>query len=224
MIFRSLVIFYSVFLLVTPSSSAQESNAIDSHGKRHGPWKEYYDNNMSQPKFEGQFEHGKRIGLFKFCQQGLKHPVAVMEFDPESDLVKAQFLSQSGKVISEGEMINQQHTGLWTYYHKNSEAVMMTENYREGKLHGSKKVYYDNGQLAEEAVYINGELDGNRILYSVKGVVLEDLNYSNGQLHGPARFYNGKGELMSEGEYKDNKHHGTWRYYENGKFKEEKDF
>ena len=214
--------FLAIFT-VSLSLKAQELNSFDSSGKRHGPWKEYYGN-KEQLKFEGQFEHGKRIGLFKFYQEGLKQPVALMEFDPTSEKVKVKYLSQKGKVISEGAIVNQERTGLWTYYHDNSDKIMMTENYVDGKLEGQKKVYYDNGELAEEAFYMNGKLHGARKLYSVKGVVLEDLQYKNDELHGPAKFYNGKGELMSEGEYRNNKHHGTWRYYENGKLKEEKFF
>lgn len=219
------LIFISLFLFTGSAASAQEEiNQHDAHGRRHGHWKEYFDNDKRQPKFEGQFAHGKKIGLFKFYQEGVKHPVALMEFDPGSEVVEAKYLTQKGKTISEGKMVDQQRTGLWTYYHKNSDKIMMIENYRNGELHGEKKIFYDNGVLAEEAIYVNGKLHGPRKVYSVKKVVLEDLNYENGELHGPAKYFNGKGELLNEGEYRRNKHHGTWRYYENGKFKEEKDF
>ena len=211
-------------LSVFSGRAQQEINAHDQDGKRHGPWKEFYDNNNSQLKFEGQFQHGKRIGIFKFYQEELENPVAIMDFNAESGRVMAKYLSQNGKIISEGEMQDRQRTGLWKYYHKNSDQVMMTENYVKGNLHGEKKVYYENGELAEVANYANGELHGNRKLYSVKGIVLEDLQYKNGELHGPAKIYNGKGELVSEGIYRNDKHHGTWKYYENGNLKEEKDF
>ena len=222
--FNILVGFFTLLVFSPFAVRAQELNAFDSNGKRHGQWKTYFDNNKSQPQFEGQFKHGKRIGLFKFYQQGLKQPIAVMEFDPASDRVQAKYLTQKGKVISEGEMLNEQRSGLWTYYHNNSDKVMMTENYINGKLEGTKKIFYDTGELAEEATYVKGDLHGPRKLYSEKGVVLEDLTYQEGELHGPAKFYNGKGELMSEGNYRNNQHHGVWRYYENGKLKEEKDF
>ena len=202
----------------------KQENSYDEAGNRHGYWKEYYDSDMQQPKFEGEFIHGKEKGLFKFYQEGLKQPAAIMEFDPASDTVQAKFLSQKGKTISEGKMVDQQRTGLWTYYHKNSDKVMMTETYVNGKLNGIKTTYYPNGKVAEEANYLDGEFHGSRKLFSEKGVVLEDLQYNKGELHGPAKFYNGKGELMSEGKYKDNKHHGTWRYYENGKLVREKEY
>ncbi|MHA6279939.1 toxin-antitoxin system YwqK family antitoxin [Salinimicrobium sp. CAU 1759] len=219
------LILVCIFTLNTYCLRAQEEiKQYDSDGLRHGTWVEYFDNSQLHPKFEGQFHHGERVGLFKFYQEGLKQPVALMEFDTTSKTVGVKYLSQKGKIISQGIMADQQRTGVWTYFHKNSDKVMMTETYSEGKLHGPKKVFYDNGALAEEANYENGRLKGIRKLFSVKGVVLEDLTYRNGELHGPAKFFNGKGELMSEGQYRDNEHHGVWLYYENGKLKEEKIF
>lgn len=212
-----------LFLLNGITGAAQDQmNKKDKEGNRHGYWKEYFSKDQDQLKFEGEFIHGKETGLFKFYQEGLKHPAAVMIFDPETDIVEAKYLAQNGKTISEGKLINKERTGLWTYYHKNSDKVMMTENYKNDKLEGEKKTYYEDGAIAEEAFYINGQLHGNRKLYSEKGQVLEDLQYENGELHGRAQFYNGKGELMSEGSYKRNKHHGVWKHYENGKLKEEK--
>lgn len=221
-----MLFFITSFLCSSLASTAQETiiNRYDKEGKRHGEWKEYYDESRNLLKFEGKFAHGKETGLFKFYQEGLKQPAAIMEFDPASDTVRGKYLTQKGKTISEGNLFNQQRTGLWTYYHKDSDEVMMTETYSNGKLNGTKKIFYPGGKLAEEATFVNGELHGPRKLFSVKGVVLEDLLYKNGELHGPASFYNGKGELMSEGEYRHNKHHGTWRYYENGKLVREKDF
>lgn len=204
--------------------SQEEINSYNDQGERHGPWKGYYEEEPSQLKYEGTFDNGEEIGVFKFYQPGLKQPVATKTFRPASDTVEVKYLAQNGKIISEGNMLGQDRIGTWTYYHKNSDKVMMVENYKKGKLQGEKLTYYDNGQIAEKAKYENGKLQGERMLYSVKGVVLEHLTYDNGELHGPAKFYNGKGELMSEGNYKRDKHSGIWKYYENGSLKEEKDF
>lgn len=221
---RILFVFGFLFFDLPSAKGQSGINQVNSKGERHGEWREYYDDDQEMLKFEGRFVNGKEIGLFKFYKEGLKQPAAILEFDANSDTVAARYLSQNGKTISEGKMVNKMNVGEWTYYHKDSDKIMMTENYKNGKLHGIKKIYYDNGVVAEEAHYANGELEGPRRLYSVKGVVLEDLLYEAGELHGPAKIYNGKGELMSEGNYKRNKHHGTWRYYENGNLKEEKEF
>lgn len=220
---RLLLIF--LLLLSGPPALTQEAlNQFDENGKRHGSWKGYYEDDPSQIKFEGTFEHGKETGLFKFYQPGLKNPVATRLFSPDSDVAEVKFLAQNGKVISEGRMRGTTRIGQWKYYHKNSDKLLMTENYEDGILEGEKTTYFDNGRVAEETFYRQGELHGERILYSEKGVILEQMNYVNGELHGPAKFFNGKGELLSEGNYKNDRHHGIWRYYENGELKEEKKF
>ncbi|GAB2774353.1 hypothetical protein GCM10010465_20790 [Actinomadura fibrosa] len=206
-------------MLCPLSSLAQKESAV-----RNGYIKGYYDKDSTHLKYEGEFVHGKEKGLFKFYQRGHKNPVATKFFQPGSDTVVVTFLTQKGKIVSEGKMLGTERTGTWKYYHDDSDKLMMLENYKNGVLEGEKLVYYDNGTLAERSNYQKGLLHGQRFLYSVKGVVLEDLQYEDGELHGPAKFYNGKGELLSEGNYKRDKHFGIWRYYENGELKEEKSF
>ncbi len=218
------VLLFLLSLTGFSSYAQEEINLYNNEGERHGPWKGYYEEEPSQLKYEGTFENGEETGAFKFYQPGLKRPVATKTFSPTSDTVRVKYLAQNGKTISEGDMLGQNRIGTWKYYHKNSDKIMMIENYQKGTLQGEKLTYYDNGQIAEKANYKNGELQGERLLYSVKGVVLEHLTYDNGELHGPAKFYNGKGELMSEGSYRRDKHSGIWKYYENGNLKEEKDF
>ena len=214
-----------IFLFLFFEGTAQKApNSLDSQGRRHGLWKTFYDKDSTQIKFEGNFEHGKETGLFKFYDEGLKQPVATILFDPSTDTVEVKYLSQKGNIISEGKMINKQRIGSWKYYHKGSTKLLTEENYDQGKLQGPRVVYYESGEVAEKANYENGELHGERLLFSEKGVVLERLHYENGELHGLAQFYNGKGELLSEGHYKRDKHHGIWKYYENGKLKEEKNY
>lgn len=44
---------------------AQNINQFDANGERHGIWKKNFeDTNII--RYEGQFFHGKEIGLFKF--------------------------------------------------------------------------------------------------------------------------------------------------------------
>ena len=222
----NLTVLFLCFLSFPGIALAQNDtiNQVDKNGNRHGFWREYYDESSEMLKFEGEFSHGKESGLFKFYEQGLKQPTAIMEFSTLSDTVKGKFLTQQGKIVSEGHFVDQQRTGIWVYYHDGSDKILMTENYKNGVLHGIKKTYYPDGQLAEKANYLNGNLHGEWFMYSEDGVVLEHLTYDNGELHGPAKFYNGKGELVTEGNYKRDMHHGIWKYYQNGKLKEEKDY
>ena len=207
-------------------TSAQSINQNDTDGNRHGIWKKNFDGTQ-QVRYEGEFDHGKEIGLFKFYKLIKKKSVlsATKLFNANDSIAEVKFLTSRGKTISEGKMVGKSYVGKWTYYHKNSEKIMTIETYDDnGVLQGDRLVYYDNGQLAEKANYVDGKIEGLSEVYSLKSVVLKSFIYVNGELHGPSKSFNGKGELLAEGQYKRGKKTGIWKFYENKKLKEEKDY
>jgi len=219
-----------IVLLLTFVSSivafAQDINQFDTNGKRHGIWKKNFEG-TKQLRYEGEFDHGKEIGLFKFYKLVRKKSVlsATKLFNVNDNSAEVKFLTSRGKTISEGKMVGKTYVGKWTYYHKNSDKVMTIETFDDkGVLQGERLVYYDNGQLAEKSNYVNGKIEGLSEVYSLKGVVLNSLNYVGNELHGISKSYNGKGELLVEGTYKKGKKTGVWKYYENNKLVKEKDF
>jgi len=205
---------------------AQDFNQFDSNGKRHGVWKKNFeDSNII--RYEGQFSHGKEIGLFKFYKNYKKKAIlsATKQFTEEDNKAQVKFLASSGKVISEGRMDGKIYIGTWKYYQKNSDKLLTLEHYNnQGELVGDRLVYYPNGQIAEKQYYIKGKLNDACLWYSEKNVVLKSFFYEKGELHGDAKFYNPKGELVSEGQYKRGKKDGLWKYYEKGDLIKEKDF
>ena len=205
---------------------AQDFNQFDSNGKRHGVWKKNFeDSNII--RYEGQFSHGKEIGLFKYYKNYKKKAIlsATKQFTEEDNKAQVKFLASSGKVISEGRMDGKTYIGTWKYYQKNSDKLLTLEHYNnQGELVGDRLVYYPNGQIAEKQYYIKGKLNDACLWYSEKNVVLKSFFYEKGELHGDAKFYNPKGELVSEGQYKRGKKDGLWKYYEKGDLIKEKDF
>lgn len=212
--------------LVTLSSFAQEINQLDANGERHGIWKKNFED-TNQPRYEGEFKHGKEIGTFKFYKLVEKKSVlsATKEFNENNNIASVKFYSSTGKLISEGKMNGQAFIGKWTYYHNKTDAVMSTEYYNdEGNLNGEKLVYYENGQIAEKSNFVNGKQEGLSTWYSETGVVLKEFQYENDELHGLSKYYDNKGQLVAEGSYKRGQKHGVWKYYTDGKLTEEKDF
>ncbi|WP_282122232.1 toxin-antitoxin system YwqK family antitoxin [Algibacter mikhailovii] len=221
-----ILISFLIMILCHGVVISQELNAFDADGKRHGSWKKYFDE-TKLIRYEGQFDHGKEIGTFKFYKKIRNRAVlsATKTFNKNDNTAQVKFLASNGKVISEGTMDGKIYVGTWKYFHKNSDALLTIEHYNNtGVLINERLVYYPNGQIAEKQTYNAGKLEGNAIWYSLKNVVMKHLVYSNGELHGPAKFFNPKGELISEGQYKRDKKDGVWKYYENGKLVREKDF
>lgn len=205
---------------------AQNINQFDNNGKRNGIWKKNFKN-TNTIRYEGQFAHGKEIGLFKFYKYYKKRSIlsATKLFYENSTIAEVKFLASNGRIISEGKMDGKTYIGTWKYFQKNSEQLLALEHYNDnGELIGERLVYYPSGQIAEKQNYINGKLNGESFWFSDKNVVLKRYKYINGELHGGAKFYNPKGELLSEGQYKKDKKHGVWKFYEDSKLVEEKDF
>lgn len=220
--------YFFIYILTILSLSIEAQNTVnqfDSNGNRHGVWRKYF-NNTDQLRYEGQFDHGKEIGEFKFytLNKGKSVLSAVKQFNLENDLATVKFLSSTGKMISEGQMNGKLYIGKWIYYHNKTNGVLSIEYYNDqGNLDGEVVVYYPNGKEAERANYSNGKLEGNSTWYAENGKVLKEFLYKNDALNGPAKYYDADGNIASEGIYRNDLKHGIWNYYENGKLIKTKD-
>lgn len=219
--------FKIILTLFSTTCIAQEAiNQLDGNGKRHGYWSKNY-HQTNQKRYEGQFKHGKEVGLFKFYKlyKGKSVLSATKLFQEGSDTIEVKFLSSKGNILSEGNMIGKRFIGKWIYYHKNSDAIMTTEFYNnEGNLDGEKIVYYINGTIAEQVQYMNGKKEGIAKVFSEKNVLLKEVTYKNDMLHGKATYYDASGNLVSQGNYSNDKKSGIWKLYKNGKLDKEEDF
>ena len=215
-----------LFLLIFGISFGQAINQFDSKGLRHGIWKKSFEG-INSIRYEGQFDHGKETGLFNFYKYIDKKSVlsATKQYNNDNNIVAVKFYSSKGKVISEGKMRGRNFIGTWTYYHKNSEAVMRIEQYDDlGLQQQELLIYYENGKIAERSFYKDGKLDGKSYLYNEEGIKIKEFNYIKNELDGPSNYYTSSGQLLIEGSYRNGKKHGIWKYFEGGKLKEEKDF
>ena len=218
-----------VLVLLTLSVNfviGQGINQFDSQGKRHGIWKKNFEK-TKVIRYEGEFFHGKEIGLFKFYKKINNQPVltATKQFQKDNDIADVKFFTSKGKVISEGQMKGKLYIGTWNYYQKDSKNVLTLEHFNDqGVLHGERLTYYKSGLLAEKANYVNGKLEGESTWYSENGKLLKEFIYENGELHGISKYYGAEGELLVEGEYQHDRKHGIWTYYKDGEVIEEKDF
>ena len=210
-----------VFLLIPSFFIAQEYNAFDAQGERHGSWKKYYDDSK-QLRYEGTFDHGKEVGVFKFYDKGSgTQPSATKAYTAGSTILDVAFYQPDGKKVCEGQMDGRKRIGTWTYYHKNGTTVMTTEAYSKGILEGERLVYYENGAVAERVHYISGKEQGESQHYTEKKTLLSSYTYEAGKRHGPARIYDVDGNLIREGKYKEGMKHGLWKYYKGGKLDKE---
>lgn len=208
-----------IFTITLTLGFAQKSvNQLDSNGKRHGLWSKSFQG-TNQPRYTGQFDHGKEIDTFNYytLSQGKSVLSAVKVFEKDSDLANITFYTSTGNIISRGQMKGKLYVGKWTYYHKNSDLIMTEESFNEkGKLEGNKRVYFKNGQLAEDTYFKNGKMSDFCSWYGDKGQLLKQQTYKDDQLSGPSVYYDANNKVSSKGEYKNNEKIGVWKYYTEG--------
>jgi len=189
---------------------SQEINKLDANGKKHGLWKGVYENSK-RPRYEGTFEHGKEVGMFKFFDDTAAGTViATREFNPKDNSCYTIFYNQKGSKVSEGKLVDKLNEGEWKYYHEDSPVIMTSENYIKGKLNGVRKVFYLSGKIAEEANYKDGKRDGFYKKYAENGIVLEESNYKNGEFDGLAIFRSPSNVVVAKGMFVKGKKEGIW--------------
>ncbi|MBA4154618.1 MAG: hypothetical protein C0512_09760 [Flavobacterium sp.] len=205
-----------IFFISSTIFAQEKFNQLDEKGNKHGPWKGVYED-TKYTKYEGQFEHGKEIGVFNFYDNTkVKKIIATRDFTANDGSCYTIFYNGKFKV-SEGKLVNKVYEGEWKFYHLKSDTIMNVENYKKGKLHGTKKVFYNTGLLAEESNYKEGLKEGPYKKVAENGVVLEESNYKNNEYDGPAIFREAAGDKYSTGQYKNGKSVGKWKFYEKGK-------
>lgn len=206
-----------VFLLVIWNLNAQDSNKLDEKGFKHGLWKGYHEESK-RLRYEGAFEHGKEVGVFKFYDDTKVNTlIATREFNDKDNSCYTIFYNQKGFKVSEGKLINKVYEGEWKYYHLDSPNIMTTETYIKGKLEGTRKVFYKEGAIAEETTYKNGKKEGVYKKYAENGIVLEEAIYKNNLYHGQAIFRNPDNAVTAKGVFTNGKKTGIWEFLENGK-------
>jgi len=99
LVYTLLLAFFTLF------SVAQDVNQLDENGERHGVWKKNFEGTKLL-RYQGQFEHGKEVGTFKFYKNIESQSVltATRTFKPNSDLADVKFYSSTKNLISEGQM------------------------------------------------------------------------------------------------------------------------
>lgn len=212
--------FWILFLIST-AAFAQDFNKLDANGKKDGLWKGTYEISK-RPRYEGTFSHGKEIGLFKFFDDTKKGDVvATRDFSANDGSAYTIFYDQNKNKVSEGKVIGKNYEGEWKYYHKASKVIMITENYKNGKLEGLRTVFYPNSKIAEEMTYKNGLKEGIYKSFGQNGSPLELTTYKNNQYEGDAVFYDVDGAVASKGKFVNGKKAGMWQFFEKGKLVKE---
>lgn len=119
------------------------------------------------------------------------------------------------KTAIEGQVIDNQPTGLWRSYYENGN-IKNAVNYENGKIVGVAYFYYNDVENTQRAEVIFEEdyIEGTYKEYYDNGARKANILYKNGERNGDAEYYYTTGNLKIKAHFKDNLKHGKWVYYD----------
>ncbi len=212
------IIVVIVLFFVFSTTNAQEINQFDANNKRHGIWQKKYNN--GRIRYEGVFNHGKEIGIFKsYSAAKSDHPTIIREFNSSNNIATVKFYSKSGKLKSTGKMDGKNRIEKWLYYHNDGNTIMQEEFYVNNILNGDYKTFYSNKKPAILTFYQNGKIHGSYKRYSINNHIYQDLTYVNGKLEGKAIYHDRlTGIIRESGNYHNDIRIGSWKIYIDGEY------
>ena len=203
---------FIILLLLFPCLVFSQVNQIDENGLRQGFWQKKYPSGTKM--YEGFFENNTPVGEWKRYHENGRLKANIKYHD---DTANTQLFDLLGKLIAEGNYINQKKDGTWKYY--NNGRLVSEEFYIQDLKNGTSKIFYETGVVLEEAEWKQGKQDCNYQLFYENGKPYLQCKMANNQKHGLCiiRFTNGRPELVAG--YKNNLRHGEWKYHnEQGEF------
>jgi antitoxin component YwqK of YwqJK toxin-antitoxin module len=117
---------------------------------------------------------------------------------------------EKGKLSHEANFRNGKLHGSKKEWYPSGK-LKLEYNYSDGVLNGSKKEWYPNGQLKLEYNYSGGILDGRRVVYHENGKVSNEAVLSKGLIDGVYKKYTDTGINTLEVHYKAGLPHGKFR-------------
>jgi uncharacterized protein len=183
-------------------------NRYNEVGNKTGIWRELYDD--QQIKLEGNYNNGKKNGVFKF-------------YDRKGKLEKLE--QYEDDVLIEGEQSVALPDIRQEYYADGQ--LRASGSYRNGKKHGTFRIYDPRGmeriselyeqdqKMGEGALDSLGRRNGTWKLFYADGRIKAEGSYKLGLKEGSWTYYFGNGKPVQTGSYINDLPVGNWKWYYN---------
>lgn len=134
----------------------QEYVRVDKKGRKHGENIFYYDDSFAV-KESAEYSHGKKHGKYKeFFEDGSVQKRGFYKKDlPHGEYIE---LWENGKAKIKGTHKNGLRHGVWQMWHKNGEKHSSPITFVEDAIHGHVEIYDENGNLFFHNYYKAGFL------------------------------------------------------------------
>jgi antitoxin component YwqK of YwqJK toxin-antitoxin module len=195
-------------------------NLFNASNKREGVWIRVYKSNPKVMYYKGNFKNGVPTGVFEFYNDKglLKSTVNHIQDTTINDVVN--YYADGKTVNSRGRYVGKvvakkwerQKEGKWEFFDDEGRLIRF-EYYKDNLLNGESKVYYANGQVSHEMIYLGDELNGPFTEYTVEGKVSKKGSYKNGIYDGNIVVNYDSGKKKEEGKFVNGLREGGWNFY-----------
>lgn len=212
--------------------NGKEASELDySYGERDGYLKSWYQNGTLEQ--EGWYVDGERQGdWYEYNQRGVivSHfyylngsPFGYQEQFDEKGRKEEESRFRDGcmwtrtRYDSTGAVAytyeSDNGTGMYDYKFDHGK-TMVSQDYKNGILHGQTIRYAYNGNKTVETTFLNGNQHGKRTEYFAEsGKLSMEFEYAYDDRHGPSTAYWENGNKRWEENYYGGDLHGTQKYY-----------
>lgn len=122
----------------------------------------------------------------------------------------------NGKIMYEGNFINDKPVGEWRRYHE-SGTIKAVMKYHSGSDTVDAVLHDTDGKPIAEGKFVAERKTGLWKQYST-GKIISEEEFVNGMKHGKSRIFYPTGELLEEMDWKEGKRNGSYRaFYLSGK-------
>lgn len=211
---KNIISFIFLFFFVTIAFAQEFANVninqVDDKGRKQGDWKAYDVN--GNLKFEGRFINSIPLGTFTYYYPDGKVK-AVSEMFDNGRRSRTKVYHNNTRLMAEGNYLDKKKDSTWNYYSDFDAALLSTEYYEDGELHGTVYNYFPGGEIAEQIPYKNGIKEGVWKQYFTDGKLKLKATYVNDKLEGLMLVYYQNGVVEVSGLYVNNFKDGIWMYF-----------
>jgi antitoxin component YwqK of YwqJK toxin-antitoxin module len=188
-------------------------NYTDIQGNKQGKWIKHYDN--GQVRYKGFFIDDIPQGTFTYYHPNGKIKSVLNNSDDGS--ANVEMFWESGHPAAKGSYNpDRQRHSRWELYYTEGSLVSVI-NYKNGNPEGQVIMYYPGTKRKLlDCNYKNSKLHGKYKKYFDNGGLMEDGNYENGRKHGFYIYYTGEGFVHEQGEYVNGRREGEWTRFHLG--------
>ncbi len=133
---------------------------------------------------------------------------------PQIDTMYREYYGGTETTKTEGFVHNGIPDGVWKSYYPSGN-IKNSVNYKDGKLEGEARFYYDTPENIKkaDAYFEDDNLNGFYYEYYKSGTQKAKIEYEDGKAYGDAEFYYPNGKLKIKAQYKKGLKNGKWIYY-----------